>query len=833
MRRNMHLVCNAHLDPVWLWRWEEGAAEALSTFRVAADFCEANEGFVFNHNEVILYQWVEEYDSELFARIVRLVKAGRWHIMGGWYLQPDCNMPSGESFVRQMLAGRRYFREKFGVAPTTAINFDSFGHNRGLVQLMKKAGYDSYVFCRPEQKNCPLPEENFTWVGYDGSEIACHRGFNSYESHRGKVDRKILRYIDARGEEPAGLVLWGIGDHGGGPSRVDYGLIQTLSASRDDYALLDSTPEAYFKELRETGRALPKFERSLEPHSVGCYTAQARIKKLHRGLENEIYLTEKMASIAAITGAMAYPESELREAQKDLMFLQFHDILPGSSIQPVEEDSIRLASHGLEIMSRAKTRAFFALLKDQMAAADGEIPIFLYNPFPYAVKGVFECEFQLADQNWTDEYSFPAIHQDGKRIPCQTEHEDSNFNIDWRKRSVFFAELPPFRVSRFDARIQMLPRKGERALREENGKIRFVTELMDLTIDCATGLVESYSVGGFEYLKPGAFQALVMEDSENSWGNDRLSFSDLDFAFRLMTREESAAHSGITDGMPDPVRVIEDGEARAVVEALFCGGGSSLRMRYKLSRHSSEFQVDLDVHWNEKMRMLKLQVPVALSEPEYLGQGVFGVERLATDGFEMVSQKWNAVASRIEDRALSCVNDGSYGSDFKDGMLRLSLLRSPGYSAGCSDFHIRDPKIMPQDRCSSFMDLGERNFSFWFDAGPLSERLARVGREAQAHNEKPFILSFFPSGKGDSASSFAMLDDETVELSAFKKCEGSEDYVLRFFEPTGKGASTLLRIPSLGIEYRLDLGSFEVRTLRLLPREGRLVECGLMEEEIE
>jgi alpha-mannosidase len=698
---------------------------------------------------------------------------------------------------------------------------------------MRKAGYDSYIVCRPEQKNCPLPAENFTWVGYDGSEIDCHRGFNSYESHRGKVDGKILRYIQARGEEPVGLVLWGIGDHGGGPSRLDYELIRSLAASRDDYFLVDSTPEAYFKELREIGGPLPKFEKSLEPHSVGCYTSQARIKKLHRRLENEIYLTEKMASIAAITVAMPYPESELREAQKDLMFLQFHDILPGSATQLVEEDSIRLASHGLEIMSRTKTRAFFALLRDQKPAADGEIPIFLYNPFPYAVKGVFECEFQLADQNWSDEYSFPVIHQNGKRIPCQTEHEDSNFNIDWRKRSVFFAELPPGGVSRFDARIQMLPRKSEPTLKEANGKISFMTEHMALTIDCATGLVESYKVGGFEYLKSGAFRALVMMDSENSWGNDRLSFRDIDFAFRLMTPKEAAAFSGITEGLLNAVRVIEDGEARAVVEALFCGGGSSLCVRYKLSRHSSEFQVDLKVYWSEKMRMLKLRVPVALSEPEYLGQGAFGVEKLGTDGLEMVSQKWCAVASRSEDRALSCVNDGSYGSDFKDGELGLSLLRSPGYSAGCSDFHIRDPNIMPQDRYSSYMDQGERDFTFWFDAGSLAERLGKVGREAQIHNEKPFILSFFPSGDGGTASSFAILDDDIVELSAFKKCEGSEDFVLRLFEPTGKGVSTVLRIPSLGIAHTLNMGGFEVRTLRLSPRQGRIEDCGLMEDGLE
>ena len=126
-KKEIYLMCNAHLDPVWLWRREEGMAEALSTFRVAADFCEKYDGFIFNHNESLLYEWVEENEPELFERIRKLVKAGKWRIMGGWYLQPDCNLPSGESILRQMRQGRAYFLEKFGVAPTVAVNFDPFG----------------------------------------------------------------------------------------------------------------------------------------------------------------------------------------------------------------------------------------------------------------------------------------------------------------------------------------------------------------------------------------------------------------------------------------------------------------------------------------------------------------------------------------------------------------------------------------------------------------------------------------------------------------------------------------------------------------------------------
>ena len=191
-RKTIHLICNAHLDPVWQWQWEEGAAEAMSTFRTAAELCEKYDTFIFNHNEVILYKWIAEYEPALFARIQKLVKKGRWHIMGGWYVQPDCNMPSGESFVRQILIGKTYFKKHFNVEPTTAINFDPFGHTQGLVQIMAKSGYDSYLIGRPESAYLTLPANEFNWVGYDGSKIMVKRFQFPYTSAVGQGAGRLL-----------------------------------------------------------------------------------------------------------------------------------------------------------------------------------------------------------------------------------------------------------------------------------------------------------------------------------------------------------------------------------------------------------------------------------------------------------------------------------------------------------------------------------------------------------------------------------------------------------------------------------------------------------------
>ncbi len=258
--RRIHLVSNAHLDPVWLWEWQEGAGEALSTFRQAAEFCETRKGYIFCHNEAVLYRWVEEYEPALFRRIRKLVREKKWHIMGGWYVQPDCNMPSGESFVRQILLGRRYFAEKFGVEPRTAVNLDPFGHTRGLVQILAKSGYDAYLFCRPGNRECPLPRDEFVWVGYDGSEVLANRASAHYCSVGGQERARLEKWLADNPEGDLVIHLWGIGNHGGGPSRKDLADLEALAKERPDLELVHSTPDAYFRELekRRAGAAAPR-----------------------------------------------------------------------------------------------------------------------------------------------------------------------------------------------------------------------------------------------------------------------------------------------------------------------------------------------------------------------------------------------------------------------------------------------------------------------------------------------------------------------------------------------------------------------------------------------
>ncbi len=860
--REIHLICNAHLDPVWLWQWEEGAAEALSTFRIAADFCEQYDGFVFNHNEAVLYEWVEEFDPPLFARIQRLVAQRRWHIMGGWYLQPDCNLPSGESFIRQALYGRRYFQQKFGARPTTAINFDPFGHSRGLVQILAKCGYHSYVFCRPFAEDLNLPAEEFTWVGFDGSAVVGHRAYGHYLTSAGDAVPKIRKYLNEGMEHGAGMVLWGIGNHGGGPSREDLAAIGKLMTELADQAagahVMHSDLRAYFSaRLREAGSPilqastteadaaavvaaldLPQHADHLNPWAPGCYTSQIRIKQLHRRLENELYGTEKMCVQAELAAGPGYATEQLEHAQKDLMFCQFHDILPGSSIPAVEEASLARLGRGLDTVSRVRAAAMFALCRGEADPAEGAIPIFAYNPHPYPVTGTFQVEFQPAGQNRTGVFTSYRVRQTAggdptQEVPVQFEKESSSVGTDWRKRMILSATLPAASISRFDCVPEGLPERPRPQIQPDaHGNITVSTAEYHVVISTKSGLIESFAVDGNEVIgRPGPVP-LVLRDSDDAWESRGRSFRDVAGAFRPASPAQTAQICGVQSPELKPVRVIEDGPVRTVVEAVFVYAHSSLVLTYYLPKSGHAIEVGVRVLWTEKRSMLKLAFPLhgrlSGTERRFLGQTAFGVQRLRVDGEEQVAQRWVAVAQpgtavNGEALALTVINDGTYGCSMEGDELRLTLLRSPAYSGLPVDSG--EPPI-PQDRFTPRMDQGERHFSFWISAGPAADRLAAVDREACAYGEHPFLLMLYPSPHSDGSrpgsaarQPVITLSDDAVQLSALKRGENG-GYVVRLFEPTGTPRSTVLEIPALGISEPVELGAFEVVTLLIHPEAG-------------
>ncbi len=832
----LFLVCNSHIDPVWLWPWEEGLAETLATFRAAAGLCEEFDGFVFCHNEALLYRWVEEFEPALFARIRDLVAERRWHVMGGWFLQPDCNLPSGESLVRQALVGKRYFLDRFGVEPAVAVNVDSFGHSRGLVQILRKAGYTGYLFCRPDAQHLALPADDFVWVGYDGSTVLAHRAPEHYNSERGRARAKAERWLDRHADREHGLMLWGVGNHGGGPSREDLQGLAALAAATADRDIRHGRPEDYFAALAADEAKLPRVASALTPWAVGCYTTMATVKRAHRELESALWRAEKMLACLAIQGRLAYPGRELADALDDLLFSEFHDILPGSSVSEVETQALQRLGHGFEIASRLTARAFFAWLAGEPPAAAGDFPIFVCNPHPFDIDTTVACELQPPEPN-SDKRIFlePEVADArGRPIASQLEKESCNIQVDQRKRVVFPARLAPSAMTRFSCRLRSVPRRPAADARPVTGRFELSTGEYEIEIDGATGLVNRYAVGGVEYLLPGALRVLVMKDSADPWGMKVRSFRENVGEFRLMSPPSAAAFAGVPSAELAPVRVVEDGAVRRIVEALFEYERSALCVRYVLPADGSEVGVEARVYWLEKDRMLKLALPTRLGDGCARGQVAYGVEEFASGGDEHVAQKWVAVVSGDGRHALTVINDATYGFDFDRGELRLSLLRSAAYAGHPVDD--ATPIVRP-DRFEARIDQGEQRFRFWLNAGDAARRLRAVDRETTAKHEAPIALSVCPAGADPFPGSAGAgkvrpavtLADEAVTLAAMKLAEDGGRLILRLFEPTGIRRTTRVAVPPLDLSFDVALGAFELKTLSIDLATNAVTETDLLE----
>lgn len=789
--KKMHLICNAHIDPVWLWQKQEGMAEAISTFRVAADFCEQYENFVFNHNESLLYEWVEEHDPILFERIKKLVAKGKWVIMGGWYLQPDCNMPSGESFIFQIEEGRRYFKEKFGVEPKTAINFDPFGHSRGIVGLLNRFGYENYVFLRPMKF-----KDDFIWEGFDGSRVYAHNIKFGYSSGKGYAILKVKNTLEVDKGKEISACYWGIGNHGGGPSRIDFENINEF-AKTSDVEFVHSTADDYFADIEKDN--LEVIQSSLLPAQVGCYTTMVKIKQAHRRLENKIAVAEKIMSYTEIAEGKPFQSDELYKAKKALAFCQFHDILPGSCIKPVEQDSLATLGYGEEIADELYRKAFFALCKGEPKAKDGEIPILIFNPHPYEIVSEFELGFILAAQNWNEgEFTIGKVFDtDGNPLPTQNEKPECTFNLDWLKKISFVGKIAPSGITRFDCKLEVKKFADRPPLDSYGDLIVVENDKMYAAISKTTGLIERYVVDGKTLIeKSGILE--VYSDNEDPWGMNVDSFKEFESQFALMTDVEANEFRGYPKEKFSNVQVIENGPVRIKVEALFKYRRTVAVVEYTIPKNNDYIDVHITLHSNEPMKMIKYHIDTKFSGAPY-GDTVFGNQLLFDDEKEDIFQKWCGIKGK--DSSLYVVNKGIYGGSFGKDFIKLSLLRTPMYSA----HPIEDKQVAPHNRYINHVDMGEREFTFRITANEDVDRIA------QYYNEEPRVISYFPDGSGVKPESPIKLEGRGIIMSSIRKVD--KGYKITLYNTTDTNQSATLYF--MNKTYTFEFSKYEIKQIIL------------------
>lgn len=777
--KKIHLLCNAHLDPVWMWQRSEGMAEAMATFRIAADFCERYENFVFNHNESVLYEWVLEHDPELFERIKKLVKAGKWRIMGGWYLQPDCVMPSGESIIRQIRVGNDFFKKHFGTLPKTSIGFDAFGHSRGLVQILKKCGYDNYAYLRPRDAQ----SRPFIWKGFDGSQVTAYKMYKWYNTQKGEALERIESYIKDFPEREVNLVSWGIGNHGGGPSEKDLNDINRFIEENKSYEIVHSDFDAYFEELDKTG--LETVDESLTHCMVGCYTSMARVKQGHRRLENSLAMCEKMLAQSGVS----YDADRLLEAEKALLFTEFHDVLPGSSIKKVEEDSLRLIGYGEEILDRYISKSFFALCKGQKKAREDEIPVLVYNPHPYKVEGDFVVEFQMAKQNHPSNgiYDVRVKKENGEFVPSQLEQEVSAQGLDWRKRVAFRGEVEPMSVARFDCELELIKDFNRiQPCTQSDTCYILKNDSLHIAINKKTGLLDKYEVDGKQMIN--SIRVKAFRDDADPWGMEVDSFNECIGEFE-------------PGGF---VEVIENGDVRTKIQANFKWGKSEAIITYIFSKQDRALDVDVKMLAMDENTMFKLCIETALSkDAKAYAQTMFGTEGVHKGGKESVFQKWCGLSDG--ENSVNIVNSGTYGGCFEDGEIKLSLLRTAVYSA----HPVEGVALAGENRIYEHIDMGERDFGFRIC---VNEEF--INYQAEIFNQMPYVLSFFPSGAGDKPDAGFSIDNKHIILSSLRTTDAGQ--IIRLFN-----SSDVTQVAN-GILF----APFEVKTFRSDGKE--LAECDML-----
>ncbi len=799
----VHLICNAHLDPVWQWRWEEGAAEAVATFGIAARLLREFPDFVFNHNEAILYRWVQEHNSALFHEIRRLVAEGRWCIAGGWDLQADVNMPGTEAIIRHVAEGRQFFVEHFGVRPVVAYNFDSFGHGGGLPQILSRAGYKMYIHMRPERKDLPLPADLYRWRGVDGSEVAVYRiPFPAYNTFHNKAVERIRAAIELALKDGRDTpVFWGLGDHGGGATRKELEQIQQLIECERRVEIVHSSTERFYEAVRPIIASQPVVEGELQRVFTGCYTSMARLKRRMQRNLGELVQTEGTRAATWWLHGQLYPAEGLRDAWRDHLFNDFHDILSGSSIELGELDALDLYGRSSETSRRLRLGAVSGF--SQGTALPLEIPVTILNANPSATEIPVEFEYMIDHvPKFQGAWHARMYTLAGEEIPVQEEAPDSLLLIDsWRRKLVFNGSLPGVGAAHYRIEMHEGPRQAVHA-----------SALVHHSLDTASGSLTSLkAASGTEILAGNGLVPLVVEDAADSWGMEEWSYRNVVGQFSCV---------------PGSFKVVEEGAVRKIAEATFEFGKSTLSFRTIAYAASPFLELRLRIQWNEWRKRLKLSIPTVLVESHVLCEIPGGAINRPADGQEHVQGRWMIIhGDRAEPQpALAVVNNGQYGFDVKGGEIRISLLRSPLYC------HERTFPLEQAPR-QTVMDQGVHEMRLLLMAGDLADLRRTVTGLAEWLSAPPFVLPHFPIG-GQTHASEELLSivPRSVRLTACKQSWDGRALILRLQETAGEKVAAKIHISRPEGSMEMDFNPFEIKTIRV-EKVGDWKEVEMIEEE--
>ena len=795
-------VGNSHIDMAWLWPWTETVEVVRNTFGTALQLMREYPEFKFTASAAQAYEWIEEKYPAMFQEIQQRVKEGRWEVIGGMWVEPDLNMPDGESLVRQILYGKRYFLQKFGVNINIGWNPDSFGYNWQLPQIYKRSGIDYFVTQKLlwASEFTKFPYRLFWWQAPDGSRLLTY--FPS--DYANQIDpQKMARdsatygplmwqYNGGTNSAPTGgldmMYLYGVGDHGGGPTRQDLDTAQRWQKGDLVFPQLNySTATQYFADLEKNKSELkiPTWDGELYfQYHRGVQTTQAEEKRGNR--QNEVLLlnAEKLMSIDTLFGA-TYPQQNFDAAWKDILFNQFHDILPGSGIHINYVDAARRYAAA----SRIDRETIHTALADLAAHVNSPgVSVLVFNPLSWTRTEQVEVEVQLPK---TDA---PGFHLEDADGPVEFEIISSSPEINRLRLRVLAKNVPPTGYKL----ISVLPdetrfgagRLGTGAL---PGATRVAAadslenEFLRLKVDPKTGCITSL------FDKRSQTEALALPvQSEGSpatspdglpCGNLLQAFVDKPKRWDAWNIDADFVKQHWDLMQADEVKLVENTPLRAVIRVRHHFQNSSFTQDIIMYSGVPRVDVRMQADWHEKHILLKVAVPVSARSDKATFEIPYGsVERPTTRRtpaeqaqFEVPALRWADISDATH--GFSLLNDSKYGYDARDNVLRLSLLRSPTWP---------DPEA----------DQGTHEFTYSLYPHGGTWREAMTVRRGYELNYPLFGVSTTQhAGPLAATKSFFGAAEDNVVITAVKKDGDDNSLIIRYYEWAGKKGNVHIMLP--------------------------------------
>jgi alpha-mannosidase len=774
-------VGHAHLDLAWLWPLRETRRKGARTFATALANMELYPDYIFAASQAQLYQWIKEDHPALYAQVSQRVNEGRWELQGALWVEADTNLTGGESLVRQILYGQRFFRDEFGVSPDYIWLPDTFGYSAALPQIMRGAGLRYFSTQKLSWSLVNrFPHQSFHWQGLDGSSVPVHMlPEDTYNSHAlpSSLAKIESNYRD-KGVSNQALMVFGIGDGGGGPGEEHLERLVRLKNFAGLSPVRQELTSAFFERWAKDAPGFSTWsgELYLERHQ-GTLTTNAHNKWYNRRMEQALRELEWLAVIAGRLAGASYPAGFLEKTWKEVLLYQFHDILPGSSIKRVyDETSARYPLLLAEVDDLI--RQYQRELAGQIDTSGAQKPVIVFNSLSWE-----RTEWVKAGEGWQ------LI-----RVP----------SMGWQVADAAASQplFPPMRAA---------PDRLENdRLRVRFGEDGTILSIFDL-------------LAQREVLPAGeqANRLLVYRDLGDAWD------IPLDYAAVEPQPLELVGAQAWVDG------------PYAVLQQEYRLGHSTLTQVIRLAAGSPVLEFDTRLTWRETQSMLRASFPVAIQAMESTAEIQFGHIRRPTHSNttwdlareEVTAQKWADLSQH--DYGVALLNDSKYGHKIKGHVLDLALLRSVPYPGPRL---VKDEDVMPGEPHAGYTDQSDHEFRYALlphSGGPVEGGVIQAGYQfnyplrTQAVEPHP--------GQMPASGSILQIDNPGVIVEGIKQAEDDQGTILRLYESAGGSAIThlhfgfkvgevvetdLLEAPrqALKVEQnsvKLTFRPFEIKTVRV------------------